>query len=708
MALTKSRSRMTAGAPHHVLDYGALGDGSTASAAAINQAIAAAAAAGGGEVRVSRGTYLIETPVILRTGVILVGEGFETTVFKMQTGANLSAVVMTLDFATHQAAGTALSDASVPHDYGMSGIKIDGNWMSDGNPYTNPPTINNTSGYGLKSYGFGFRFDLEVRNCAQVGVLLEGEGSPAVTQDASASLVLQGQTFQKEGLIVRGPGDIEIEKVWIGRLGLLKMPDAQTGVPVSDEWRSEPVTLDAADGTGTGAYGTAYLTSGGAVQYVIVESPGSGYTAGETVNIVPRTAGGTGATGTVTISNGNFVTCTVTAGGSGFVNRTPCDGVVFEDVNLEVGTIHVYGCFSGTGFRTRNGFRSGGTAGACRLEANHIISESNQQQVHLDTGTYGMISVLSVRNLSLVHPNRTSVPSYVGPNRGLDVVRIDCRGFSVGSLQVFRNAASNGKRITGAPGLIVNGDNNVIALAYRNMNPVSGDPEFGSGVPLAGDAIHVFGYSNVIDAALDSVNGNGIKVTGGSNRITFTDQDGRGGYAVGRDAGATNGVRSNHISGSVWATQTSRVAFQSIQGTPVSEIISIAATLPSGGTLFSGTGPDHGRAQSWDLTATVGTTRVATKIKTQLTGIFGGVPTATQFDESSTAEQTCTVAHNFAYTPDVRQVQWSLSDSATISDGIIQYCRLNSIDATNLTFKIRMSTAATGAQANTRVNIWIE
>jgi hypothetical protein len=176
---------------------------------------------------------------------------------------------------------------------------------------------------------------------------------------------------------------------------------------------------------------------------------------------------------------------------------------------------------------------------------------------------------------------------------------------------------------------------------------------------------------------------------------------------VGRDAGATNGVRGNHIMGTVSATVTSRVAFQSIQGTPVSEIISIAAVLPSSGVLFAGTGPDHGRAQVWDLTATVGTSRIATNILVQLVGIYTGTPAAGQWDEAITTEQTVVVDHDFPYTPDVKQVQYSISDSATISDGVIQYMRLNSISATQLTFKIKMSSAATGAQANTRLNIRI-
>jgi hypothetical protein len=71
MALTTSRYRMISGAPASVLDFGALGDGSTDDTAAFLAAIAS----GADEIRVPRGTYILTGTLTLPDGVRLVGEG---------------------------------------------------------------------------------------------------------------------------------------------------------------------------------------------------------------------------------------------------------------------------------------------------------------------------------------------------------------------------------------------------------------------------------------------------------------------------------------------------------------------------------------------------------------------------------------------------------------------------------------------------------
>jgi hypothetical protein len=71
MAMTKSRHRMISGAPASVLDFGALGDGSTDDTAAFLATIAS----GADEIRVPRGTYILTGTLTLPDGVRLVGEG---------------------------------------------------------------------------------------------------------------------------------------------------------------------------------------------------------------------------------------------------------------------------------------------------------------------------------------------------------------------------------------------------------------------------------------------------------------------------------------------------------------------------------------------------------------------------------------------------------------------------------------------------------
>ncbi len=70
-----------------VTDYGADASGSANSGATINTAISDAAAAGGGIVYVPEGTFKIETPVLLKDHVWLVGAG-SSSILKLKDGTN--------------------------------------------------------------------------------------------------------------------------------------------------------------------------------------------------------------------------------------------------------------------------------------------------------------------------------------------------------------------------------------------------------------------------------------------------------------------------------------------------------------------------------------------------------------------------------------------------------------------------------------------
>jgi hypothetical protein len=72
MALTKSRNRMTAGAPVNVLDFGAVGDGVTDDTVALQAALDAAA---GGVLFVPEGQYIVSETLYIPAGTALCGEG---------------------------------------------------------------------------------------------------------------------------------------------------------------------------------------------------------------------------------------------------------------------------------------------------------------------------------------------------------------------------------------------------------------------------------------------------------------------------------------------------------------------------------------------------------------------------------------------------------------------------------------------------------
>lgn len=88
MALTKVSFDMINGAVYNVLDFGALANGTTNDAAAINAAITAARDAGGGTVFIPSGTYKVDDPLVLTAvgmgrpyfNVYIQGEGKGSTV----------------------------------------------------------------------------------------------------------------------------------------------------------------------------------------------------------------------------------------------------------------------------------------------------------------------------------------------------------------------------------------------------------------------------------------------------------------------------------------------------------------------------------------------------------------------------------------------------------------------------------------------------
>lgn len=83
MALTKASFAMTNGAWFNVLDYGAVGDGVTNDAAAIQSCVDAAVAAGGGAVFLPTGTYKITTTISVSSKKISIfGEGADATVIQ--------------------------------------------------------------------------------------------------------------------------------------------------------------------------------------------------------------------------------------------------------------------------------------------------------------------------------------------------------------------------------------------------------------------------------------------------------------------------------------------------------------------------------------------------------------------------------------------------------------------------------------------------
>ncbi len=148
-----------------VKDFGAVGDGVTDDAAAIQAAINAANTQGGGTVFVPYGTYLVGAAVTLKSNVYLEGQG--TTTIKLKTGTNTS-VLEGQSFSS--LSGT--NSGSGISNFGITGLIIDGNKSNNASPGSN-------SGHGIAFYGRDFYIEqVEIINCARQGLHSEyGDGA---------------------------------------------------------------------------------------------------------------------------------------------------------------------------------------------------------------------------------------------------------------------------------------------------------------------------------------------------------------------------------------------------------------------------------------------------------------------------------------------------------------------------------------------------
>jgi hypothetical protein len=140
MALTKATYSMIEGAPLNVLDFGALGDGSTNDAAAIQAAVAALPASGGVLVFPPQSTFVIGTPITFtgKSDFTVIGYGATircgatriTSYLNLDGATNATIIGLTFDQRGAQmplyTAGDypTVYNAGVYADSGVSGLKV--------------------------------------------------------------------------------------------------------------------------------------------------------------------------------------------------------------------------------------------------------------------------------------------------------------------------------------------------------------------------------------------------------------------------------------------------------------------------------------------------------------------------------------------------------------------------------------------------------
>jgi hypothetical protein len=464
----------------NVKQFGVVGDGVTDDATNINAAITALNTAGGGTLYFPPGTYTVGSSIVLKNKVRLVGAGHRITTIKLITGSNTDV------FTT---SGYGSTDTTY---FGVTDLTIDGNYLASAWS-TSTNTYNNSTGYGMKLQGYGFRLDVELINIPEVGLYCNTlSASIPTTAEVYSEISVYGRVFGKEGMVLKGPDDIILHRAFLGLCGILKRPEADT----------------------TAATSTVY--------------------SGEVV----------------------------------------C-GVILDGANIEASKIHVYACWSGIGFRTKN---------TVRFECDHLISESNRGGVDLSSGTYGGgISKLSLRNMSLLHPNWSgSTPAYVQPDANFDGLTMACSGYRIANALCYRTITSI-KRVPGTTAFVLSGSNNYVGVAYRNSTAPASDAEVGT--TYSGDCVYLSGNYNEVSAVVSAVRGYGVYCTGNGNIINANVQGQTQRSSVGSaiyvsgNGNAVTGVAYSAASpfGGTGSSSTNRIDSRAISSTTRSFTIATGA-----------------------------------------------------------------------------------------------------------------------------------
>ena len=355
------------------------------------------------------------------------------------------------------------------------------------------------------------------------------------------------------------------------------------------------------------------------------------------------------------------------------------DGIVIDGANIEIGDVHTYACWSGTGFRTRNTVRL--------TEGGRVIAESSRAQVNISANTYGS-AFFDVRSLSLLHPNWTgAIPAYTLPDASFDGVTIAASSGFVCRVTCKRTITQVA-RVVGSTAVVVTNDAQV-DLNYSNSTAPSGDTEAGglySGIGLYSSS----SVGGMLKVSGKNCNGDLVHLAGSGQTVIFNART----CTVGlRRVSPTNSLRGNNITGSVYRCTTGFVS----NGQPASENIDLSMELLTGQVPFTGDSPDLGRSQNWNISASVNNVGYSTRQRL-----------SANLDISTAGDKTVSIPHRFLYTPDFRQIQLTIDDRSTPTTSTVT-CWVNDITATNIVVGYRTSAADTDtSRANLRVNVMVQ
>lgn len=176
----------------------------------LNEAISTAASAGGGDIILSAGRYQISTPVILKTGVRLKGEGAYAT--RLIGTSALDGPVIVSEAAEQLIKHNAwLHSENVPVRFGLFDLTIDGGESRSTQAFG--------SGCGAFIYGKAFEIcGVQIIHCKKQGLVSWGSprgGQESWLDEPEAIFDIRISRCGGDGFLMRGPHDSIIKSAII-------------------------------------------------------------------------------------------------------------------------------------------------------------------------------------------------------------------------------------------------------------------------------------------------------------------------------------------------------------------------------------------------------------------------------------------------------------------------------------------------------------
>jgi hypothetical protein len=330
---------------------------------------------------------------------------------------------------------------------------------------------------------------------------------------------------------------------------------------------------------------------------------------------------------------------------TGYLNNYVAGGVIFNKGAEFSGIVHVYNNVQGPQLDVRND--DSGTFP--RFNAEFVMCESGLGGLVIGDNVEYQIARCDT------HSNASGSAALVLPSLHIT----SARGGQISNWKERRDATTG----NGAQALILRGSNNRVTGKIQGFSA------------YAADACVIGGQSNVLDITVSNISGFALA----------TDYD-----CLGADirivSNANAGVWKNYANASTITNIDSNVSIAAYGSVAISSAY-------TGLTNFSTAAWKNIRIS--DKRSDTGGVNFSSQ------AVFGSV------DLTNTSEQTISINHNIVRTPqsgDVGQPQVKPNSGATWGTGGLQYAYISAVTSTNVTVKVKLAAAGTGA-ATLQVNI---